>query len=71
MLAIIRLLLPDVLLPATTALGTIISNRKRKGRLRRVQMLLCLIYHQLNVRSKYSLYDGKNVQDIEVLNIEK
>ena len=57
-LAIIRLLLPRVLLPATTALG----SAEKGGRARGVEAGANVVMPNLSpadVREKYSLYDGK------------
>ena len=58
LLSIIRLLLPDVLLPATTALGTIDPFGREKG----LQAGANVVMPNLspgNVRGKYLLYDNK------------
>ncbi|MDF1617777.1 [FeFe] hydrogenase H-cluster radical SAM maturase HydE [Petrocella sp. FN5] len=58
MLSLVRLLLPKVLLPATTALGSLDS----KGRERGLQAGGNVVMPNLsptNVRDKYLLYDGK------------
>ncbi|MEG2288834.1 MAG: [FeFe] hydrogenase H-cluster radical SAM maturase HydE [Clostridium sp.] len=58
MLALVRLLLPKVLLPATTALGTIDEMGREKG----IKAGANVIMPNLSpsqVRQKYSLYDGK------------
>lgn len=57
-LAIIRLMLPKVLLPATTALGTIDPQGREKG-LRAGANVIMPNLSPLNVRGKYLLYDGK------------
>ena len=51
LLGLIRLLLPKVLLPATTALGTIDSDGREKGILPNLS--------PPQVREKYLLYDSK------------
>ncbi|SHK42957.1 iron-only hydrogenase maturation protein HydE [Selenomonas ruminantium] len=58
LLAIIRLLLPKVLLPATTALGTIDSLGRQKGLLAGANVLMPNL-SPTNVRKKYALYDNK------------
>lgn len=58
MLAIIRLLLPDVLLPASTALGSVDPLGREKG----VKAGANVVMPNLSpteVRDKYALYDGK------------
>jgi biotin synthase len=58
MLALTRLLLPSVLLPATTALGTIDSMGREKG-LKAGANVVMPNLSPVSVRKKYSLYDGK------------
>ncbi len=58
LLSLVRLMLPRVLLPATTALGTILPD----GRERAVQAGANVVMPNLSpvsVRQKYSLYDNK------------
>lgn len=58
MLAIIRLILPEVLLPATTALGTIDPKGREKGLMAGANVVMPNL-SPMQVREKYSLYDGK------------
>lgn len=58
MLAIVRLLLPDVLLPATTALATIDPIGREKGVKAGANVVMPNLSPQ-SVRDKYALYDGK------------
>ncbi|MCY6370097.1 [FeFe] hydrogenase H-cluster radical SAM maturase HydE [Clostridium ganghwense] len=58
MLALIRLFLPDVLLPATTALGTIDPLGREKG-LKAGGNVVMPNLSPISVREKYSLYNGK------------
>jgi len=58
LLAIIRLMLPEVLLPATTALGTIDPSGREKG-LKAGANVVMPNLSPVNVREKYSLYNGK------------
>lgn len=58
LLAIIRLMLPQVLLPATTALGTIDPQGREKG-LRAGANVLMPNLSPTTVRRKYALYDNK------------
>ena len=58
MLALIRLMLPKVLLPATTALASIDSLGREKG-LKAGANVIMPNLSPTNVREKYSLYDGK------------
>lgn len=57
-LAIIRLMLPKVLLPATTALGTIDPNGREKGVHAGANVIMPNL-SPLSVRKKYMLYDNK------------
>lgn len=58
LLAILRLLLPEVLLPATTALGTISPNGREQG-LKAGANVVMPNLSPTSVRDKYSLYDNK------------
>ena len=58
MLGLIRLTLPNVLLPATTALGTIDEFGREKGILAGANVLMPNL-SPLSVRKKYMLYDNK------------
>lgn len=57
-LAIVRLLLPKVLLPATTALSSIDPNGREQG-LRAGGNVIMPNLSPMSVRKKYSLYDNK------------
>ena len=58
MLALVRLMLPKVLLPATTALGSIDPLGREKG-LKAGGNVVMPNLSPTNVRQKYLLYDGK------------
>ena len=58
MLALIRLLLPNVLLPSTTALGSIDPTGREKG-IKAGGNVVMPNLSPTSVREKYSLYDGK------------
>ncbi|SLK14762.1 Putative Biotin synthase [Clostridium chauvoei JF4335] len=58
MLALVRLLLPDVLLPSTTALGSIDPMGREKG-LKAGGNVVMPNLSPTSVREKYYLYDGK------------
>ena len=58
LLSVIRLLLPEVLLPATTALGTIDPKGREKGLLAGANVIMPNLSPG-NVRGKYLLYDNK------------
>ena len=58
LLALVRLLVPDVLLPSTTALGSIDTQGREKG-LKAGGNVVMPNLSPTRVREKYSLYDGK------------
>lgn len=58
MLALIRLLLPKVLLPATTALGTVSPDGREQGILAGANVVMPNL-SPASVREKYLLYDNK------------
>ena len=58
MLGILRLMFPKVLLPATTALGTIDPYGREKGILAGANVIMPNL-SPVSVRGKYLLYDGK------------
>ncbi|MCR5323978.1 MAG: [FeFe] hydrogenase H-cluster radical SAM maturase HydE [Lachnospiraceae bacterium] len=58
LLSVIRLILPEVLLPATTALGTIDPKGREKGILAGANVVMPNL-SPVNVRKKYELYDNK------------
>jgi len=58
MIALVRLILPDALLPSTTALGTIDPSGREKGIMAGANVVMPNL-SPISVRSKYSLYDGK------------
>ena len=58
LLSIIRLMLPTVLLPATTALGTLAPDGRERGILAGANVVMPNL-SPLEVREKYNLYDGK------------
>jgi biotin synthase len=64
MLAVVRLMLPHVLLPATTALATL-SPAGREAGLRAGANVLMPNLSPQSVRKKYSLYDNKATLDGE------
>lgn len=57
-LSIVRLLLPEVLLPATTALGTVADNGRELGIKAGANVVMPNL-SPADVRDKYSLYNGK------------
>lgn len=58
LIAILRLILPDVLLPATTALGSLDPFGRELG-IRAGANVVMPNLSPISVREKYSLYDGK------------
>ncbi len=64
LLAIIRLLLPKILLPATTALGTIATDGREKGILAGANVIMPNLSPQ-SVRQKYMIYDNKLSSGLE------
>ena len=58
LLSLVRLLLPRVLLPATTALGTIAPEGREQGILAGANVVMPNLSPE-NVREKYLLYDNK------------
>ena len=64
LLGIIRLLLPNVLLPATTALSTLDKNGQRDGFLAGANVVMPNL-SPMNERKKYNLYDGKAFLGLE------
>ena len=58
MLGVLRLMFPEVLLPATTALGTIDPQGREKGILAGANVVMPNL-SPADVRGKYLLYDGK------------
>ncbi|WP_461815747.1 [FeFe] hydrogenase H-cluster radical SAM maturase HydE [Faecalimonas sp.] len=64
MLALIRLMLPKVLLPSTTALGTIAPNGREQGILAGANVVMPNLSPN-TVRKNYMLYDNKICTDSE------
>ncbi len=58
LLSLIRLIKPNILLPATTALGTIDSNGREKGILAGANVVMPNL-SPVSERKKYALYDNK------------
>lgn len=58
LLSIIRLIKPNILLPATTALGTVENDGREKGILCGANVIMPNL-SPMSVRKKYALYDGK------------
>ena len=58
LLAILRLMLPEVLLPATTALGTVMGDGRRQGMLYGCNVVMPNLSPS-DVRQKYALYNNK------------
>ncbi len=66
LLAIVRLLLPTVLLPATTALNTLDEDGRNKGILSGANVIMLNI-SPAQVRQNYMLYDGKRCTGDEAI----
>lgn len=64
LLSIIRLIHPSVLLPATTALGTIDPSGREKGIIAGANVVMPNL-SPMSVRKKYELYDNKICMDAE------
>jgi biotin synthase len=64
LLAILRLMLPQSLLPATTALGTLDADGRERGILAGANVLMPNL-SPLNVRKKYMIYDNKIATGLE------
>lgn len=64
LIGILRLMFPDGLIPATTALGTIDPRGREKGILFGANVIMPNL-SPVSVRSKYLLYDGKICQGEE------
>ena len=58
LLSVVRIIHPPVLLPATTALGTIAPDGREQGILAGANVVMPNL-SPLSVRKKYALYDGK------------
>ena len=58
LLSIIRIVQPNILLPATTALGTIDENGREKGMMSGANVVMPNL-SPIEVRADYELYDGK------------
>ncbi len=62
LLSLCRILLPDILLPATTALGSLVPGGREKGILAGANVIMPNI-SPMEVRNKYFLYNNKNAAD--------
>ena len=58
LLSLVRLMLPRVLLPATTALGTLLTDGRERGMLSGANVVMPNLSPS-DVREKYLLYDNK------------
>ena len=73
LLSIIRIMHPNILLPATTALGTVAQGGREKGILAGANVIMPNL-SPTAVRSKYELYNNKlhtgaeSAENIEILN---
>ena len=64
LLSLCRILQPDVLLPATTALGTLDPVGREKGVLAGANVIMPNLSPE-EVRAKYMLYNNKTAVDVE------
>lgn len=64
LLALVRIIKPNILLPSTTALGTIDEDGREKGISASANVLMPNL-SPTNVRSKYSLYNNKLITGAE------
>lgn len=64
LLSLIRIMLPEVLLPATTALATLSEDGRERG-VRAGANVVMPNLSPLTVRKKYALYDNKTATDAE------
>ena len=60
LLSLCRIMLPSVLLPATTALGTLDGEGRKRGVLAGANVIMPNL-SPASVREKYMLYDGKSI----------
>ena len=60
LLSLCRIMLPNVLLPATTALGTVRDDGRKLGVLAGANVIMPNL-SPVNVRKKYMLYNNKSV----------
>jgi len=64
MLSLIRIMLPDALIPATTSLGTVDVKGREKGILSGANVVMPNLSPK-DVREKYKLYDNKAYTSLE------
>ncbi len=64
LLSLVRLLLPDVLLPTTTALGSAAEDGQLRGLMAGANVIMPNL-SPLSAREKYMLYDGKKISGSE------
>ena len=64
LIAVLRLIRPNALIPATTALGTIHPDGRKMGVLAGANVVMPNL-SPLNVRHQYTLYDNKIYMDAE------
>ena len=64
LLSVVRILLPTVLLPATTALGTLSADGRERGLMAGANVVMPNISPK-NSRKQYSLYDNKLCENEE------
>ena len=64
LLSLVRLIQPNILLPATTALGTLLPDGQERGILSGANVIMPNL-SPASVRKKYMLYNGKNSDGTE------
>lgn len=64
MLAIVRMVLPEVLLPATTALNSVHERGRELGLMAGANVIMPNL-SPMEVRKKYTLYNNKNISGLE------
>lgn len=66
LLSILRLMLPDALIPATTALATLLPDGHKKGILAGANVIMPG-FTPASVRENYQLYDNKSREELETI----
>lgn len=64
LLSILRLMLPDALIPATTALASLVPDGRQRGILAGANVVMPNLSPPA-VRERYAIYDGKLARDAE------
>jgi len=64
MIGLLRVMLPNLLLPATTALGSIVDGGRERGILSGANVIMPNL-SPVDVREKYMIYDNKLISGVE------